>query len=249
MADDLAPRLAGIDGCRVGWIACLVDVDGPLRPEIRIVLRIADLLDGPAAPHLAVVDMPIGLPDRVGPGGRAPERAVRSKLEKKRKSSVFSMPSRAAVFAGEDLADGYRTACAVARATSDPPRKISRQGYALFPKIREIDRYLTPETADRLYESHPEVAFAVQNGAPMREPKKVKGRPNPVGLDERRAFLAASGFDPTILTRPPRGAGLDDLIDACVLALVARRIRSGEAVSFPSPPERDGRGLPIAIWA
>ncbi|NLH82750.1 MAG: DUF429 domain-containing protein, partial [Phyllobacteriaceae bacterium] len=129
-------------------------------------------------------------------------------------------------------------------------KKVSKQAFALFPKIREIDRLLLGPTPPRLVESHPEVAFAVLNGGrAMTLPKKVKGRPNPAGLDERRAFLAAHGFDPAILARAPRGAGLDDLIDACVLALVARRVARGEAVSFPSPPERDARGLPIAIWA
>jgi predicted RNase H-like nuclease len=84
----------------------------------------------------------------------------------------------------------------------------------------------------------------------MTLPKKVKNRPNPPGLDERRDLLAAHGL-PRELTaaRPPRGAGPDDLLDAYVLALVARRIARGEAVSFPPDPPRDARGLPIAITA
>lgn len=254
MTDALPPfpsaRLAGIDGCPAGWIVCLVSLDGPLAPEIRVISHLADLLDHSDAPLVGAIDMPIGLPDRVGPRGRAPDREARSILGP-RQSSVFSMPSRAAVFAGEGLEPraAYAAACATALATSDPPRKVSKQGFALFPRIREIDRWLDPARAERLIESHPEVAFAVLAGAPMSLPKKVKSRPNPAGLDERRAVLAAHGFDAEVLRHPPRGAGPDDLIDACVLALVARRLYAGTAVSFPDPPERDGRGLPVAIRA
>lgn len=246
-----APRVAGLDGCPGGWIACLVAPAGPLAPEIRVVARLEDLLDGPEAPIVAAIDMPIGLPDRIGPGGRGPERLVRPHLGE-RQSSVFSIPSRAAIFAGEGLDDraGYAAACRIAQETSDPPRKISKQAYFLFPKIRELDRLLTPERAERIVESHPELAFAVLNGgAAMTLPKKVKSRPNPPGLDERRALLVRLGFAPEVLARPPRGAAPDDLLDACVLALVARRVLAGEAVSFPDPPMRDARGLPVAIRA
>ncbi len=246
-----APRVAGIDGCPAGWIACLVAPDGPLDPEIRVVARLEDLLDGPEAPIVAAIDMPIGLPDRIGPGGRGPERLVRKQVTKRR-SSVFSIPSRTSVYAAEGLDhdEGFARARSVALATSDPPKSVSKQAFALFPKIRELDRLLTPERAERIVESHPELAFAVLNGgAAMTLPKKVKSRPNPPGLDQRRALLVRLGFDAALLERPPRGAAIDDLLDACVLALVARRVLAGEAVSFPDPPMRDARGLPVAIRA
>lgn len=243
-------RLSGIDGCPGGWIACLVAAEGALEPEVRVISRLADLLDGPQAPAIVAIDMPIGLPDRIGPDGRGPERLVRPLLGA-RQSSVFSIPARAAIFAGEGLDEraGFAAACAAAQATSDPPKKISKQAFALFPKIRELDRLLDPERAERIVESHPEVAFAVLSGHAMREPKKVKSRRNPAGLDERRDLLVGRGYDPGFLARVPRGAQPDDLLDAAVLALVARRVARGEAVSFPDPAGRDGRGLPIAIVA
>lgn len=252
MAEDPSTRLAGVDGCPAGWLACLLDPSGRRPPEICLVPRFADLLDGPEAPAIVAVDMPIGLPDHIGAGGRGPERLVRPLLGM-RQSSVFSIPSRAAVEAGEGLAEreAYAATCAAALATSDPPRKVSKQGFHLFPKIRELDRLLTPKLAQRVVESHPEVAFMVLNGGrPMSLPKKVKNRPNPPGLDERRDLLARLGIGREITAaRPPRGAGPDDLLDACVLALVAARIRRGEAYSWPEVPARDARGLPIAITA
>jgi predicted RNase H-like nuclease len=48
---------------------------------------------------------------------------------------------------------------------------------------------------------------------------------------------------------PPKGAGLDDLIDALACASIARRILNCVAQSFPNPPERDAFDLPMAIWA
>ena len=249
----LAPpsRLAGIDGCPGGWIACVVAGEGALAPEIRIVARLADLLDRADAPAIAAIDMPIGLPERIGPGGRGPERLVRPMLGE-RQSSVFSIPSRAAIFAGEGMDEraAYAAACAAALATSDPPKKVSKQAFHLFPKIRELDRLARAGCAARLVESHPEVAFAMlAGGRGLTSPKKVKSRPNPAGLDERRELLVAHGFARAMLERPPRGAGPDDLIDACVLALVALRVARGEAVAFPDPPGRDEAGLEVAIRA
>ncbi|MER2606363.1 MAG: DUF429 domain-containing protein [Siculibacillus sp.] len=246
-----APRLAGVDGCPAGWLACLIDDDGPLAPEIRLFPRFADLLTE-VDPAVVAVDMPIGLPDVIGPNGRGPERLVRPLLGERR-SSVFSIPCRAAVWAGEGRDDraGYAAACAAALAGSDPPKKVSKQAFNLFPKIRELDRLMTPDLAARVFESHPEMAFTALNGGrPMTLPKKAKSRANPPGLDERRALLAAHGFAPALFAAPPpRGAGPDDLLDACVLALVARRIRRGKALVFPDPPRLDGRGLPIAVRA
>jgi predicted RNase H-like nuclease len=87
--------LAGVDGCPAGWIAAFVRADGG-EVRIEIAPRFADLLA--QAPALVAVDIPIGLPERVGHGGRAAESAVRPLLGA-RQSSVFSVPSRSAVYA------------------------------------------------------------------------------------------------------------------------------------------------------
>ncbi len=245
-------RVAGVDGCPAGWIACLLDRGDPVRAEIRLYHNVADLIGAADHPVVTAVDMPIGLPDRISSGGRGPERLVRPLLGE-RQSSVFSIPSRAAIHAGEGMDDrsGYAAACRVAQDTSEPPKKVSKQGFHLFPKIRELDRALTEPVARRVFESHPEVAFAVlAGGRAMSLPKKVKSRPNPAGLDERRELLVRLGFAPEVVAGPaPRGAGPDDLLDACVLALVAARIARGEARVWPEVPQRDVRGLEIAIRA
>lgn len=238
--------LAGVDGCKSGWIVAFVRAAGD-EAHIRIVPCFADVLAATEAPTVVAVDIPIGLPERVGYGGRAAENAVRPLLGA-RQSSVFSVPSRAALMAAD-----YREACAVALATSDPPRKVSKQLYMIAPKIREVDACLRADVgaAARVFEVHPEVAFWRLNGArALDEPKKVRGRCHEPGLVLRRRLLIDAGVSAAAVnTAPPKGAGPDDLLDAFACAMIARRIHAGAARPLPDPPERDGYGLPMAIWA
>ena len=238
--------LAGVDGCAGGWIVAFVRArDNEVR--LRIERRFADILSGPERPAIVAVDMPIGLPERAGPGGRAAETSVR-RLLGQRQSSVFSVPSRAAIYA-----TGYREACRVALATSDPPRKVSKQLFNIAPKIREVDGFLrtSPTAAARVFEVHPEAAFWRMNRErALTEPKKVKSRPYEPGLALRRELLAAAGFSTqTANAAPPKGAGADDLLDALACAAIARRIHAGIAQPFPNPPPCDAFGLRMAIWA
>ena len=238
--------LAGVDGCRAGWIAAFVrPSEGEVR--IRIVPRFADVLAAPEAPAIVAVDMPIGLPDRIGPDGRGPERAIRPLLGA-RQSSVFSVPPRAAIFAAD-----FGAACAAALAASEPPRKVSKQLFMIAPKIREVDEVLRcdPALAPRVYEVHPELAFWRLNGErALTEPKKVKGVCYEPGLAVRRNLLIAAGLSATtVVASPPKGARADDLLDALACAAIARRIHVGTARPFPDPPGRDSFSLPVAIWA
>ncbi len=226
--------LAGVDGCRAGWVMALVRPEGS-DAVLRVVPRFADVLAEAAA--IVAVDMPIGLPEHAGPGGRGPEQLVRRKLPG-RSSSVFSVPSRAAV-----EADDYAEACRIARATSDPPRALSRQLFNIMPRIREVDATLRadPAAAARVFESHPELTFCRLNGG-LPPPKKKTA----AGALARRSLLGLAGL--AVDGPVPRGAAVDDVLDALACAIAARRLYRGEAVSYPGQPRRDAHGLPIAIW-
>jgi len=141
----------------------------------------------------------------------------------------------------------------VARATSSPPRGVSIQAFGIFSKIRELDALLIerPELRGRVIESHPEAAFWQLNGRRAMElPKKVKGRVNAAGMEERKALLARHELARGFLDQPPpRGAAEDDFLDAAAVMLVAARFARGEAICFPDPPGSDQHGLPVAIWA
>lgn len=238
--------LAGVDGCPGGWLAVFVRPDGN-EGNMRLVPHFADVVRAKEIPAIIAVDMPIGLPDRTGPGGRAAENAIRPLLGA-RQSSVFSVPSRAALEAND-----YRSACEIAAATSDPPRKVSKQLFNIAPKIREVDACLRSDTswAARVFEVHPELAFWRLNGKQaLSEPKKVKSRCYAPGLAQRRKLLISAGMPGNLVeTAAPRGAAEDDLLDALACAAIARRIHAGLATPFPDPPPRDVHGLPMAIWA
>ena len=250
-----AVTTAGVDGCRAGWIAA---IDRPGEPlAVAVVPSFAGLLSSLSHDAIVAVDMPIGLPDHCFHGGRGPESLVRPLLGQ-RQSSVFSIPSRSAVYASqaayadpESWLAAHREASAASRLTSTPPRGVAIQAFGLFGKIREIDALLRddPSLRERVLESHPELAFWRLNGRrPLALPKKVKNRPHPPGMEERRALLVADGFDSTFVhQRPPRGAGDDDLLDALAVLTVARRLARSEAERFPDPPLRDAHGLQIAI--
>jgi predicted RNase H-like nuclease len=250
--------VAGVDACRGGWIVAFVQPVGD-RASARVVPHFADVLAEPEAPAIVAVDMPIGLPERACRGGCAAERAVRPLLGARR-SSLFPIPSRQAVFSEPGpFADSraryaaHQRACAIAQATSDPARRITIFAFAIFPKIREVDAVLRSNRSltRRVFETHPEFAFCRLNEErPLSEPKKMQGRLHEPGLLLRRRILIQAGLPrKTVDMEPPRGADRDDLLDALACAVVARRIHAGVARAFPDPPERDALGLQMAIWA
>jgi predicted RNase H-like nuclease len=238
--------LAGIDGCPSGWIVAYARTDLS-EVRVRLVPRFTEVANAPEAPAVIAIDIPIGLPERAGYGGRAAENAVRPLLGA-RQSSVFSVPSRAAIDARD-----YREACRIALLTSEPPRKVSKQLFMLAPKIREVDAALRADTtlSQRVFEVHPEVAFwRLNEEQALSEPKKVKSRPYEPGLALRRRLLIKAGLSAdAVEAAPPKGAGPDDLIDALACVAIAQRIHAGTARSLPDPPERDAHGLAMALWA
>jgi predicted RNase H-like nuclease len=235
--------VAGVDGCRGGWmVARLRGRDLTLE----VLASFTEVMRWTEDCAVVAVDMPIGLPERSGIGGRACDSAARAVLGA-RQSSLFAVPARDAVMAGD-----YAAASALALTRSDPPRKVSKQCFNLFPKIREVDAALTPELQLRVVECHPECAFWVLNGrVPLPEPKRVRSQPHLPGLVLRRRLLVDAGIVVPVDGHPwPRAvAGEDDVLDACACAATAARIRDGVAHRFPGEPPVDRRGLRMEIWA
>lgn len=250
--------ICGVDGCPAGWIA-VWHGHADSAPKTAVFFTIRSLIEAFPKTATIVIDMPIGSPDVVTGGGRGPEKAVRPFLGE-RQSSVFSVPSRTAIYAESgpfsgqgDMIEAHKRASMVALATSDPPRKISIQSFNLFPKIREIDTLLRErhDLTSRIHESHPEFAFTVLNGGlPMKLPKKIKGKVNPHGMDERKDLLASLGLQRDFLDqKPPKGAATDDFLDACAMLCIAERIKAGKARPHPDPLQYDSHSIPVAIWA
>ena len=222
----------GVDGCGCGWLA----VTGP-TPACRV--EVHERFETILSHHpdvLMVVDIPMGLVDSAD--GRRVDGLMRKRLGH-RHSSVFTAPSRTALDA-TDYEDAKR------RNLTATGKSLSRQTWGLVPKIREVDGLLTPSLQGLVREGHPEVAFASLSGKPMAYSKKT-----PAGVTERRRILRAAGYDLECLEAclPPGGkAGIDDLLDACVLHDVACRILDGSAQALPETEERDPRGLLMQVW-
>jgi predicted RNase H-like nuclease len=236
----------GVDGCAAGWVGVLRSLRGK-PPRVYVAARFAELLTLREVPSFVAVDIPIGLPERIGEAGRGPEALLRPRLGE-RQSSVFAIPSRAAV-----SCDTYEEACRVAAETSEPSRMVSKQAFFLFPKIRELDALMRadPGNAYFIHESHPEAVFMTMNdGRPLGEPKKRRGAPHAPGLELRRDLVSSvAGFErPFLHADLLSRVGDDDLLDACACSWTAERIALGTAVSYPSPPLHDAHGIPIAIW-
>lgn len=248
--------LAGVDGCKGGWVVVFGRADGEITPP-RVVARFDEIVSASEVPSIIAVDVPIGLPRQSPAKGRPAESLVRAQLGD-RKSSVFRIPSRSAVYASvapepADPRERFFHACRIARETSDDGKAFAKQGFYILDKVVEVDTFLRghADWVTRVHETHPELAFVRMNGGrPLDEPKKLKNTNYPAGLDLRRQLLAAAGISLSLLkTRPPKGAADDDMIDAYACLVTAMNIHAGSATPHPDPPPRDEFGLPMAIWA
>lgn len=63
--------VAGVDGCRGGWVAVLIELeDWRIRQAaVYVTHRFVEILDMEPALHAMAIDIPIGLLDRPQPGG------------------------------------------------------------------------------------------------------------------------------------------------------------------------------------
>lgn len=232
-------RLAGVDGCKAGWFVVVEDTDtGAVAGSVERDLEAFVLAEG--APEIVAIDIPIGLPDK---GPRACDQAAR-KLLGSRGASVFPAPIRPLLACAD-----WAAACATRQRVER--KRISKQAWAITPKINEVDRLLQRHEVARskLREVHPEVCFTVMNGGtPMLHPKKRSaGRQERLSLLEtifRREDLAAA-LDPRLKLR--REVARDDVLDAFAALWTARRVHVGTARVLPDPPPRDGCGLPCEI--
>ena len=230
--------LAGVDGCKAGWVAAIADTGGG-RLRVEVFGDVAALLERLAGAAVIGVDIPIGLTDA---GPRACDGAARRLLGRPRSSSVFPAPVRPVLHAATRAeADRLHRAA--------DGRGFGPHAWNIVPKIREWDAALRARRAlaRRVFEVHPEVAFAALNGGAIAAPKR--GRE---GHARRRQLLrrvyGAAPVAAALAALPRRAAGPDDVLDALAVLWSAARIHRGEAVSLPAPPETDGAGLPMAIW-
>lgn len=228
--------LAGVDGCRAGWLVVRAPWGGG-EPRAALLADVADLLLGPEAPGLTAIDMPIGLPDA---GARPCDRQARRLLGAGRASSVFPAPIRPMLKAANQA-----EASAIGRRVDG--RGLTIQAWNLMPRIRALDGLLAldPALAARLREAHPELIFQLWAGRPLAWAKR-----RPEGRAERLALVESCwpGAWARCRAALPRGGWADDdLLDAFACLHAAGRIRSGAATVLGG--EKDGCGRVMEICA
>lgn len=227
----------GVDGCKRGWFFFQF---GEGEPSFGVVPLLSDLLKELPDNSVVLVDIPIGLRE-ANEGGRLCDFDARKALAPKRSSSVFPAPCRQAVYASS-----YTDGSAVNKRILD--KKLSKQSWAIAPKIREVDELLQRSDGARLMvrEVHPEVCFWGLTGAPMDLSKKTRE-----GFTERldvlsthlpdareiaaAAFLEHGGYE----------TARDDILDALVAAYCALRV--ADCRTIPGEPEIDPTGLPMEM--
>ena len=226
----------GIDGCRAGWVIAFRDGQ---EISLAIIARLSDLNDCLHPSASVMIDMPIGLTD--GASVRGCDALARERLRPHRSSSVFGVPARQVTRCTD-----YSQANALSRELSG--KGISKQAFYLFPKIRELDDWLSARgRRGRWSECHPEVAFASLNGGQaLLESKKTEA-----GSQTRLKLLSELGeIQPAIekaLTSYRRKDVLaDDLLDALVCLLTAER-QPNERQHLPGDAPVDERGLTMEI--
>jgi predicted RNase H-like nuclease len=224
--------VAGIDGCRGGWVAFKIDL-ALLNTSVELVDLPSILSRKPDGLAILAIDIPIGLMD----GSRACDTAAREKLGWPRCCSVFSPPCRAALSAANHTAASTTNR----RITG---RGLSQQAWGIASKIKQVDDAITLGCQKWVYEVHPEVSFwALAGERSMFHRKKIEA-----GVSERFDLLRS--VFPEIerhLQNRRAKVGKDDLLDAAVAAWTALRIWNGEAYRV-CDPERDANGLETTIW-
>src|SRR5262245_24803223 len=234
------PLMAGVDGRRALWLVVLAY---PLarnahEHQVTVCARFDDVLALLPPSTVSAVDIPIGLLVEQRPGGRSCDRCAR-RLLGRRASSVFTPPTR-------PLLDA--THYAQVRGHG-----LSIQAFNILPKIREVDRVMTPTLQQRVYEAHPELAFQSLAGHPIQDRKKtVAGREERLRVLENIPSPLFHGirtaFGHILHTYKRTDVAPDDILDAYVLVWTALRIWRAQAQRVPRSPPHDARGLRMEIW-
>ena len=233
--------VAGVDGCPAGWVAMLAPFQAQEHQEsqelkVELCADFGAILALHHKPEIVAIDIPIGLLEEQQAGGRVCDQLAR-RLLPGRKSSVFSPPIRRLLDA---------TAYEQVR-----QHGVSIQAFGILPKIREVDGLMTPAVQRRVREGHPELAFRSLTGAPMQHNKKTRlGREERIQALERIEMFQTLRHTLDIVSATYRRSqvGVDDLLDACVLAWVAARIANAQATCQPAEPPVDQKGLRMEMW-
>ncbi|MDZ7715994.1 MAG: DUF429 domain-containing protein [Balneolaceae bacterium] len=232
-------KTLGIDGCRAGWIAISLDEEGAgywlleSNEEFKEFLEKFDRI---------FIDVPIGLEDEKYV--RECDEKLRDQLGPNYQASVFNPPIRPALHAPT-----YAEASMTSYEITD--KKISIQAWNIMPNIKIVDQLLTSddELKEKVFESHPELLFQKLNGGSSILQKKAtkKGLRHRLGLLKKQSKYADDFFRDIKEEYRRNQVDEDDIVDAMVLALYAKKSLDSTMLTLPEDPPEDSEGLTMAI--
>lgn len=232
-------KTLGLDGCRAGWIAISLDEDEAGYWLLESDKELADFFE---EYDRIFIDVPIGLEEENYV--RECDVKLRERLGPDYQSSVFNPPLRPALHAPT-----YAEASMASFEITG--KKISIQAWNITPNIRVVDRLLTnnDEFKEKVFESHPELLFQILNGGSSILQKKAtkKGLRHRLGLLKKQSQYADDFFRDIKEEYRRNQVDEDDIVDAMVLALFARRSLDKEIKTLPEDPPEDAMGLTMAI--
>lgn len=232
-------KTVGIDGCRAGWIAISLD-----EGEAGYWLLESDKELGETFEKFdrIFVDVPIGLEEENYV--RDCDRQLREVLGLDYQSSVFNPPLRPALHA-PTYAEASMTSYEITG------KKISIQAWNITPNIKTVDQYLqnNEDLREKIFESHPELLFQKLNGGNSILQKKAtkKGLRHRLGLLKDQSKYADDFFRDIKEEYRRNQVDEDDIVDAMVLGLFAKRSIDETLKTLPEDPPQDSTGLPMAI--
>jgi len=191
-----------------------------------------DVLDVKPAYQVIALAVPLGLPSKPSPGGRACDREARHLLGFPRSGAIASAPIRKSLQA--------KTFKQAARMN----RGMSPVTWTLLPRIAEVAREMAPYWQRTIFEVHPELSFyQLNDDRPLVHSKHTEE-----GQKERRQLLETKlqGIART-LDAVVSGAGKAHLLDAAACLWTSRRIMAKAVTRIPENPEWDDEGLRMEI--
>ena len=266
----------GVNGCPRGWFAVAFPKLG--EPAFGVFQHVEELWRKYHDAELICIDIPIGLRRAEGLGdapaspglrrgeglgdalaspglregglrrGEDDERERACDLRARellgdRASSVFPAPCREAAYAPT-----YKKACDINERLTG--KRISKQTWAIVPRIRELDELLRRDERARacFREVHPELCFwAFAGGRPMTHHKSTEQgyleRANLLEHVHPRAYdIIAEALD----AFPRSAVARDDILDALAAAVTALAGPNALA-TLPKNPGTDPESLPMQM--
>jgi predicted RNase H-like nuclease len=233
----------GVDGCRGGWLAITLALDNSWK--VDLFKQFAQLWKKYASAFIVLVDIPIGLMQGSSEKGsfEREERRCDKKARQllgKRRSSVFRVPCRPAVYAAS-----YDEAIAINEKLTGT--RIFKATWNIVGKIREVDA-TNQEARNIVRETHPELCFWSLNGCRPLQYSKTKENGH---LERLKLLQSVYPQSETILNQTlsnylRKEVRKDDILDALCAAITARIGRENLS-SIPNPPEADLEELPMEM--